>query len=136
MKLVRKDMDVPTPVGLEQDGNVLLKPFCPPYYPDMVEAVRALVDEKFGSDRGCFRDGGANTAWRDGQQIQAGIPKHSDTAIEAAIACCDYVYARYGRFPSIYGPFRTVIAYQAHHLDPEFYDRFYRPEEARCAAAP
>ena len=24
-------------------------------------------------------------------------------------------------------PFRTVLAYQAHHLDVGFYDRFYRP---------
>jgi hypothetical protein len=133
LKLLRKDMYVPTPVGLEQNGSVLLKPFCPPYYRDMAEAVRALVDEKFAAGRGSFRDGGANTAWRDGRQIQAVIPSCSDTAVEATIACCDYIYRRYGRFPSVHGPFRTVIAYQAHHLDPAFYDRFYRAEEARVA---
>jgi hypothetical protein len=25
------------------------------------------------------------------------------------------------------GPFRTVLAFQAHHLDLEFYDRFFKP---------
>jgi hypothetical protein len=40
------------------------------------------------------------------------------------IAYYNYVY---GRFPANSGPFRTVLAHQAHHLDPDFYNRFYRP---------
>ena len=46
----------------------------------------------------------------------------------ATIAYCEYVHARYGRFPANSGPFRTILAHQAHHLDPDFYDRFYLPE--------
>jgi hypothetical protein len=45
-----------------------------------------------------------------------------------AIPYCDYLYRRYGRFPPGSGPFRTVLAYQAHHLDPDFYEIFYRSE--------
>lgn len=41
---------------------------------------------------------------------------------------CEYIYDRYGRFPAACGPFRTVLAYQAHRLDCDFYARFYRPE--------
>jgi hypothetical protein len=133
MKLLRKDMDIPTPVGLEQNGAVLLKPYCPPYYSGMGEAVRAFVDTKFASGSGCFRDGGSNTGWREPQAVQAQIPEHSEIAIDATIAYCDYVYRRYGRFPSTFGPFRTIIAYQAHHLDPAFYAHFYRTEEAGCS---
>jgi hypothetical protein len=59
--------------------------------------------------------------------VLAGIPAYSDRAIDATVAYCEYVYKRYGRFPAYSGPFRTVLAYQAHHLDPDFYDRFYRP---------
>lgn len=73
-----------------------------------------------------MRDGGA--AWKDGGKVQAGIPKYPDRIIETTIAYCDYIYKRYGRFPASTGPFRTLIAFQAHHLDPDFYDRFYRPE--------
>ncbi len=90
------------------------------------EAVLAFVDYKYAHGRGTFRDGGAATGWRDGAQVQAGIPPYSDQAIAATIAYCEYVYDRYGRFPADSGPFRTVLAHQAHHLDLDFYDRFYR----------
>lgn len=67
--------------------------------------------------------------------MTAAIPRSSDRSIAATVACCEYVYARYGRFPVRGGPFRAVVAYQAHHLDPDVYDRFYRPE-GRGGAAP
>jgi len=128
LKVFKKDMPVPTAVGLERNGEMLLKPFCPPYYRSMEEAVLAFVDYKYATGQGTFRDGGAATAWRDGATVQAGIPAYSDQTIAATIAYCEYVYRRYGRFPANSGPFRTILAYQAHHLDLEFYDKFYRPE--------
>jgi hypothetical protein len=128
LRLLKKDIAVPTAVGLEQEGEVLIKPFCPPYYRNMEEAVLAYVDYKYAQGKGTFRDGGSVTAWRDGGAIQAGIPKYSDQTIAATIAYCDYVYKRYSRFPANSGPFRSILAYQAHHLDTSFYDEFYRPE--------
>lgn len=128
LRALHKDIRVPTAVGLERDGAVLLKPFCPPYYRSMKEAVLAFVDYKYAQGAGTFRDGGAATGWQDGAQVQRGIPRYSETAIAATIAYCEYVYGRYGRFPAHSGPFRTVDAYQAHHLDVDFYDRFYRHE--------
>ena len=92
------------------------------------EAVLAFVDYKYAQGKGTFRDGGATTAWRDGARVQAGIPIYSDEAIAATIAYCEYVYERYGRFPANSGPFRTALAHQAHHLDPDFYERFCRHE--------
>ena len=71
---------------------------------------------------------GAATGWRDPASVQQGIPNYSDRTIAATIAYCEYVYRRYGRFPATSGPFRTILAHQAHHLDLDFYDRFYRPE--------
>ncbi len=126
MKALGKDLPVPTAVGLERDGEVLIEPFCPPYYRNMEEAVLAFVDYKYGEGRGTLRDGGAATSWRDGSGVQAGIPRYSDEAVAATIAYCEYVYGRYGRFPANSGPFRTVLAHQVHRLDPDFYDRFYR----------
>ena len=128
LRLLNKDISVPTALGLERDGEVRIKPYCPPYYRNMEEAVLAFVDYKYASGKGTFRDGGQATGWRDGAAVQAGIPKYSDQTIAATIAYCDYVYKRYGRFPANYGPFRTILAHQAHHLDLEFYERFYRPE--------
>jgi hypothetical protein len=127
LRALGRDLPVPTAVGLERDGAVLLRPFCPPYYDSMREAVLAFVDYKYGAGTGTLRDGAA-TPWRDGTGVVAGIPRCSDRAVEATVAYCEHVYRRYGRFPARSGPFRTVLAYQAHHPDPDFYARFYRPE--------
>lgn len=128
LKALNRDLPVPTAVGLERSGETLIKPFCPPYYQNMKEAVLAFVDYKRAWGSGTHRDGGEATGWREGARVQAGIPNYYDAAINATISYCEYVYNRYGRFPANSGPFRTVLAYQAHHLDPDFYDRFYRPE--------
>jgi hypothetical protein len=128
LRVLKKDFPIPTAVGLERDGQVLIKPFCPPYYRSMEEAVLAFVDYKYAQGQGTLRDGGAASNWQDGATVQAGIPQYSDQTIAATIACCEYVYQRYGRIPSTNGPFRTLMAYQAHHLDGEFYRKFYRPE--------
>ncbi len=128
MKLLGKDISIPFAVGLEHNGETLIKPYCSPYYPSMREAVLAFVAAKFAGGKGAFRDGGKNTAWLDGERVQAGIPEYSATAVEATIAYCEYVYQRYGRFTAACGPLRTTLAYQAHRLDPDFYQRFYRPD--------
>jgi hypothetical protein len=128
LRLLQKDIPVPTAVGLERNGQTLIKPYCPPYYATMKEAVLAFLDAKFAPSKGSLRDGGATTAWLDPARVQGGIPEYSGAAIDATIAYCEYIYRRHGRFPAACGPFRTVLAYQAHRLDPEFYARHYRPE--------
>jgi hypothetical protein len=135
LRMLGRDIPLPTAVGLERAGEVLIKPYCPPYYPNMKAAVLAFLDDKFAAGKGSFRDGGAATAWSDPRAVQAGIPEYSGAAIDATIAYCEYVYQRYGRFPSACGPFRTVLAYQAHRLDSDFYAKFYREEAARGAGA-
>jgi hypothetical protein len=133
MRLLGRDIDVPTPVGFEHAGDVLIKPFCPPYYASMKDAVHAFVETKFQPQKGAFRDGGGNTAWREPYKIQAQIPEYPAIAVDATIAYCDYVYRRYGRFPAACGPFHTIMAYQAHRLDRDFYEQFYRTGEPGCS---
>jgi hypothetical protein len=128
IRALGKELPVPTAVGFERNGEALMKPYCPPYYRDMEEAVLAFVDYKYSRERGTLRDGGSSTSWKHGADVQAGIPAYSDAAIAATIAYCEYVYSRYGRFPANSGPFRTVLAHQAHRLDEDFYERFYKPE--------
>jgi hypothetical protein len=127
MKLLRKDVPVPYAVGLERDGETLLKPFCPPYYPSMSAAVRAVVEIKFGTN-GIFRGHPAGSAWTKTSEVTGQIPALSEAAIAATAAYCEYLWDRYGRFPVYLTPYRTVLGFQACHLDAEFYDRFYRPE--------
>jgi len=127
MRLAGHNQQIPYALGLERDGNVLLKPYCPPYYPTMKEAVRAVVDTKFGA-RGLFRGGAEASAWRDPAAIVQAVPEISAAAIDATTAYCEYIYRRYGRFPAYMPPFRTVLGFQAGHLDPDFYERFYRAD--------
>lgn len=124
---LRRDRPFPYPLGLERDGATLLAPFCPPYYPSMEAAVQAVVEAKFGP-QGIFRGGAAHSDWRDPTATSAGIPAPSQEAIAATVAYCQTIYERYGRFPAYSAPLRTVMGYQATHVDLDFYDRFYRPE--------
>src|SRR5215831_1698429 len=121
------DPVIPYPLGLELDNKVLLQPFCPPYYKSMEEAVRAFVETKFGS-KGSYRGGARESTWRDPESCATNIPAPSGTAVDATIAYCDYVYKRYDRFPAYSAAFRTVIGFQACHVDVDFYDRFYSAE--------
>ena len=126
MNLLRQNPSIPYPVGLERDGEVLLKPFCPPYYKSMADAVRAVVELKFGAS-GVFRAEGHGSAWANHAQTAEQVPAVSERAIEATIAYCEYLWKRYGRFPVHMAPYRTVVGFQACHLDVEFYDKFYKP---------
>lgn len=127
LKLLKRDIQVEYPVGLENNGEVLMHAYCPPYYKNMTEAVYAWVDRKFGAN-GIYRGKIVEGDWRDPQTISAGIAPPDPRAVEATAACCEYLYQRYKRFPSYAAPFRTVIGYQATRVDVAFYDKFYRPD--------
>lgn len=127
MNLLRQNPQVPYPIGLERGGDVLLKPFSPPYYTSMTEAVRAVVALKFGS-QGIFRSGAGGSTWTQHDTVVGQVPPISETAIAATIAYCEYLWRRYGRFPVYMPPYRTVLGFQTCHLDAEFYERYYRPE--------
>jgi hypothetical protein len=126
VKLVGADIPIPTAVGLDQFDKSLIRCFCPPHYKTMPEAVKAYVDFKFGP-HGTYRDDGTPTAWKNPLELKSKIPKPPDWNIAAVTAHAQYVFEQYGRFPGFIGPTTTVICYQAHVLDPAFYEKFYRP---------
>jgi hypothetical protein len=125
MNAMGKNPVIRHPLGLEVDGEVTVKPFCPPWYASMEEAVHAFVDRKYG-EGGTFTDGRSGP-WRDNAGVQAGMDHYSQQNIDAVVAYTEYVYGRYGRIPGNFNPLRSLMAYQAHHLDLEYYDRFYEP---------
>jgi hypothetical protein len=127
LRALRRDAPVAYPLGLERDGEVLLAPYCPPAYPSMAAAVEAVLATKFGPV-GAFRGGATASAWRDPEAAGGAIAPPSARAVDATVAYCEYVYERYGRFPAYFAPFRTVLGFQATHVDEDFYGRFFRPE--------
>jgi hypothetical protein len=86
-----------------------------------------VVELKFGPE-GVFREGTRGSAWREPARVAAATMAPSSAAVDATIAYATYVWERYGRFPAYAPPFRTVLGFQANHIDVEFYDRFYRPD--------
>ena len=133
LRLMRRDVPVALPIGLDgADGTPLLRTCSPPTQPSMRAAVESVVERKFGA-RGLYRGRASEGAWRDPERIAAGSGDISDAAIETTVAYCDYVYQRYNRFPAYLAPYHAVMAFQATHLDLEFYERHYQPAAIRDA---
>jgi hypothetical protein len=71
----------------------------------------------------------------EGRPVPHGISdaEHRDGAVavsEKGIACtkavCNYVHQTYGRFPGTVDAMQLMWMMQAHHLDTDYYDRFFR----------
>ncbi len=113
----------PSPVGL--DGH--LEPYCPPYYPNMDAAVDAVVATKFGP-KGIFTSGSEEPSpFRGHNEFLAGMPPHSDKLVQCVKDICNYIYETFGKFPHHVDAVTTPGSWvQAHHLDLDFYDKFYQ----------
>ena len=85
MKLLKRNPNIPYPVGLERDGEILLKPFCPPYFKSMADAVRAVVEMKFGA-KGMFPQPRSTAVlWsKHGEVVQLRSQPPSEATIAAA----------------------------------------------------
>ena len=111
----------PNPTGLEG----VMEGFCPPHYPNMLAAVEALCDRKFGSG-GPFN---AETPgpWKDSKKVRAAAKVHSEEFKECVALQAQYVLDTFGKFPGTVPSIFLITYLQAHHLDLEFYDKFYKP---------
>jgi hypothetical protein len=110
------------PVGI--DG--VLEGYCPPYYKDMSAAVDAVVEAKFGANGIYTLDAKREAPFLDRNEFVAGVPRYSEKLVQCVKDICTYIYETYGRFP-MHVPTMGIsnVWVQAHHLDLDFYDRFY-----------
>ena len=120
----RYDVDerwpVPNPTGREG----VFEAYCPPHYPDMAGAVAAFAERKFGPG-GPFNPQTPG-AWTDSPRVRGSAQIH-DEAFKACVAAqAQYVFDAFGRFPGTVPSVFIMNYVQAHHLDLEFYDRFFR----------
>ncbi len=117
-----KSSPFPVPVGI--DG--VLEGYCPPYYKNMDAAVDAVVEAKFGANGIYTLDAEREAPFLDRNEFMAGVPRYSDKLVQCAKDICNYMYETFGRFPPNV-PTMQLSSYwcQAHHLDLDFYDRFY-----------
>lgn len=116
---IQGDAGNPNPVAVGRDD--LFQAFCPPYYEDMGEAVEAFNDMKWTNWES------HKLPYKDPTGVLGEIERPSRDEIQVVKDICNYVYDTYGRFPAFSDPMFLRFMVQAHHLDLDFYDKYYPP---------
>jgi hypothetical protein len=111
-----------SPVGL--DG--VLEGYCPPYFHDMGAAVDAVISRQRLAQENLAPPAGPTPYQMSNADYRAGIRERSDEAVACAKAICQYIYDTYGKFPGTVDTMHLMWFMQVHHLDLEFYDRFFK----------
>lgn len=111
----------PNPTGLKG----VMEGFCPPHYPDMRAAVDAICERKFGPG-GPFNPETPGV-WKDSRKVRSAAQVHDERFRECVALQAQYVYDTFGKFPGTVPSMFLIMYMQAHHLDLEFYDKFYHP---------
>ncbi len=111
----------PNPTGLKG----VMEALCPPHYPDMRAAVKAVCERKFGPG-GPFHPETPGP-WRDTPKVRSAAQVHSEEFRECVALQAQYVFDTFGKFPGTVPSLFLITYLQAHHLDLEFYDTFYKP---------
>ncbi len=111
----------PNVTGLEG----VMEGFCPPHYDDMRAAVEAICERKFGPG-GPFNP---NTPgpWKDSAKVRSAAQVHDEEFRSCVALQAQYVFDTFGKFPGTVPSIFVMQYLQAHHLDLEFYDTFYKP---------
>jgi hypothetical protein len=110
----------PNPTGLKG----VMEGFCPPHYPDMRTAVKAICERKFGPG-GPFHPETPGP-WKDSAKVRSAAQVHSEEFQECVALQAQYLFDTFGKFPGTVPSIFLITYLQAHHLDLEFYDTFYK----------
>jgi hypothetical protein len=111
----------PNPTGLEG----VMEGYCPPHYPDLRAAVEAVCERKFGRGGPFHPD--TPGPWKDSRKVRSAARVHDERFRECIAAQAQYIYDTFGKFPGTVPSMFVATYLQAHHLDLDFYDRFYTP---------
>lgn len=120
--VMSKEDPLPNPVGL--DGY--FEGFCPPYYKDMRDAVEAAVAGMRESLDDWERRGMVLPHKVSNEEFEKAVPGISEEGIECVKDICTYIYETYGKFPAFNDTMHLLYFIQAHHLDVDFYDKYFK----------
>jgi len=103
------------PIGL--DG--VFEASCPPYYPTTDAAVDAVFSRT-------PREATAPVPHRmSNEEHRAGTVRVSAEGLACTKAVCSYIYDTYGRFPGTTDAMHLMWVMQVHHIDTDYYNRFF-----------
>jgi hypothetical protein len=112
---------LPNPTGLEG----VYEAYCPPHYRDMSAAVDAFAERKFGAGGPYNR--ATPGAWSDSPGVRGSAQRHDERFKACVTTQAQYIFDTFGKFPATVPSLMILNYVQAHHLDVEFYDRFFKP---------
>jgi hypothetical protein len=115
------DRPYPNPTGL----SGVMEGFCPPHYEDMRAAVEAVAERKFGPG-GPFHPETPGP-WKESVRVRSAAQVHSEEFKDCVGLQAQYIYDTFGKFPGTVPSIFISTYLQAHDLDLEFYDTFYKP---------
>ncbi len=99
-----------------------------PYYfgGSMDAAVDDVIEKKWGA-AGMFNPENSDGApYKKPGQMELEIPKTDPAVIQCTKDILNYLWKRYGRFPVTLDACVMTVMVQAHHLECDFYDQYYR----------
>jgi hypothetical protein len=112
---------IPNPTGLKG----VFEGYCPPHYRDMREATEALSERKFGE--GGVYNPNTPGAWSDSPKVRASANPYTEEFKECVALQAQYIYDTYGKFPATVPSIFLLTYLQAHHIDLDFYDNYFKP---------
>jgi hypothetical protein len=105
------------PIGL--DG--VLEARCPPYFTSMDAAVDSVLAPQLQTEKPAT----VVPHLLSEAEHRAGAITVSGEGLACTKAICNYIYETYGRFPGGTDAMHLMWFTQAHHIDTNFYDRFF-----------
>ena len=124
--LERMGFHIVAPSGVSTFGNPIgldgvFEASCPPYYPSM----DAAVDAVFAPPSQGSKETGSVPHRISATEHRAGAVQISAEGLACTKAICNYTYDTYGRFPGGTDAMHLMWVMQAHHIDSDYYDRFF-----------
>ncbi len=116
-------LGMPNPVGL--DGITELQGMCPPYYKSMGDAVQAVYDSKYGPGA-IFSPENPVSPFLDQRAFAEGMDTVPSEVVDCIKDLCNYAYDKFGRFPTAYDTLSIPVYVGVHHVDLDFYAKFYQ----------
>ena len=99
--------------------------YCPPHFKDMRAAVEALAERKFGLG-GPFHPETFGP-FKDTPRVRSAAKVYSPEFKDCVATMAQYTFDRFGKFPGTVPTIYILTYLQAHHLDLDFYDRYFKP---------
>ncbi|MCH4887116.1 hypothetical protein EZV73_06020 [Acidaminobacter sp. JC074] len=118
---MKEDWTYPNFTGLKG----VMEATCPPNYPNMRAAVEFVVNRKFGKGGPYHPE--TPGPWKDSEKVRRAARVHDERFIECVSLQAQYIFDTFGKFPGTVPSLYILTYLQAHHIDLDFYDEFFKP---------